>query len=43
MLCLEPRLVFRLLEGIIYGLELLVVGDVFDKRLYLAEMSFDTL
>ena len=43
VLCLEPRLVFRLLEGIIYGLELLVVGDVFDKGLYLAETSFDTL
>ena len=33
VLCFEARLVFRLLEGVIYGLEALVVGDVFDKRL----------
>ena len=33
MPCLETRLIFRLLEGVIHGLELLIVGDILDKRL----------
>ena len=42
VLCFEARLVFRLLEGVIYGLEALVVGDVFDKRLDFPQSSFNT-
>ena len=41
MLCLETRLVFRLLEGVIYGLETLVVGDVLDKRLDFPQSRFN--
>ena len=41
MLCLEPRLVFRLLEGVIYRLEPLVVGDIFDKRLDFPQTCFN--
>ena len=41
MLCLEPRLVFCLLEGVIYRLEPLVVGDIFDKRLGFSQSRFD--
>ena len=41
MLCLETRLVFRLLEGVIYGLEALVVGDVLDKRLDFTQSRFN--
>ena len=41
VLCLETRLVFRLLEGVIYGLEALVVGDVFDKRLDFPQSRFN--
>ena len=41
MLCLEPRLVFCLLEGVIYRLEPLVVGDVFDKRLDFPQTCFN--
>lgn len=41
MFCLEPRLVFCLLEGVIYRLELLVVGDVFDKRLDFPQTCFN--
>ena len=41
MLCLETRLVFRLLEGVIYGLEALVVGDVLDKRLDFPQSRFN--
>ena len=41
MLCFETRLVFRLLEGIIYGFEALVVGDIFDKRLDFPQSCFN--
>ena len=41
MLCLETRLVFRLLEGVIYRLEALVVGDVLDKRLDFPQPRFN--
>ena len=41
MLCLEPRLVFCLLEGIIYRLEPLVVGDIFDERLDFPQTCFN--
>ena len=41
MLCLEPRLVFCLLEGVIYRLEPLVVGDIFDKRLDFPQSRFN--
>ena len=41
MLCLETRLVFRLLEGVIHGLEALIVGDVFDKRLDFPQTCFN--
>lgn len=33
VLCLEARLILRLLEGVIHGLEPLIVGDILDKRL----------
>lgn len=33
VLCLETWLVFRLLEGVIHGLEALVVGDILAERL----------
>ena len=42
MLCFEARLVFRSLKGIIHGLEALVVGDVFDKRLDFPQSRFNT-
>ena len=41
MLCFETRLVFCLLECVIYGLEALVVGDVFDKRLDFPQTCFN--
>lgn len=41
MLCLKTRLVFSLLEGVIYGLEPLVVGDVLDKRLDFPQSRFN--
>ena len=41
MLCFETRLIFCLLECVIYGLEPLVVGDVFDKRLDFPQSRFD--
>ena len=41
VLCLETRLVFRLLEGVIHGLEALIVGDVFDKRLDFPQTCFN--
>ena len=41
VLCLETRLVFRLLEGVIYGLEAMVVGDVLDKRLDFPQSRFN--
>ena len=37
VLCLEARLIFRLLKGIIYRLEPLIVGDILDKRLDLTQ------
>ena len=40
MLCFETRLIFCLLECVIYGLEPLVVGDVFDKRLDFPKTCF---
>ncbi len=42
MLCLETRLIFRLLEGVIYGLEALIIGDVFYKRLDFPQSRFNT-
>ena len=41
MLCFETRLIFCLLECVIYGLEALVVGDVFDKRLNFPQTCFN--
>ena len=41
VLCLETRLIFRLLEGVIYGLEALVVGDIFDERLDFPQSRFN--
>ena len=41
MLCLETRLIFCLLEGIIHRLETLIVGDVFDKRLDFPQPRFN--
>ena len=41
MLCFETRLIFCLLECVIYGLEALVVGDVFDKRLDFPQTCFN--
>ena len=41
MLCFETRLIFCLLECVIYGLEPLVVGDVFAKRLDFPQSRFD--
>ena len=41
VLCFETRLVFCLLECVIYGLEALVVGDVFDKRLDFPQSRFN--
>ncbi len=41
VLCLETRLVFRLLEGVIHGLEALIVGDVFDERLDFPQSRFN--
>ena len=41
VLCLETRLVFRLLECVIYGLEALVVRDVLDKRLNFPQPRFN--
>ena len=43
MLCSECRLILCLRVGIVDRLELLVIRDVFDKRLDLAETSFDAL
>lgn len=40
MLRLETMLIFRLLESVIHGLEPLVVGDVFDKRLDFTQTCF---
>ena len=42
VLCLEPRFIFCLLEGIIYRLEALIIGDVFDKRLDFPQLRFNT-
>lgn len=42
MLRLEALLAFRLLVGVIYGLEALVVGDVLDKRLDFPQSRFNT-
>ena len=41
VLCLETRLVFRSLKGIIHGFEALVVGDVLDKRLDFPQSRFN--
>ena len=41
VLCLETRLVFRFLEGIIQRLEALIIGDVFDKRLDFPRARFN--
>ena len=41
VLCLETWLVFRLLEGVIHGLEVLVVGDIFDERLDFPQSCFN--
>ena len=41
MLRLEALFVFRLLEGVIYGLEALVVRDIFDKRLDFPQTCFN--
>ena len=41
MLCFETRLIFCLLECVIYGLEALVVGDVFYNRLNIPQTCFN--
>ena len=41
MLCFETRLIFCLLECVIYGLETLVVGDIFDERLDFPQTCFN--
>ena len=40
VLCLEARLILRLLEGVIHGLEPLIVGDILDKRLDFTQTCF---
>lgn len=39
--CLETWLVFRILEGVIHGLETLVVGDILDERLDFPQTCFN--
>ena len=41
VLCLETRLIFFLLEGVIDRLEALIIGDVFDKRLDFPQSRFN--
>lgn len=40
VLCLEARLILRLLEGVIHGLEPLIVGDILYKRLDFTQTCF---
>ena len=43
MLCFETQLILCLVEGVLYRIEFLVVGNFFDKRLDFLQTCFNVI